>query len=169
MKLGPLGFTRGSVEHLRDGQAARVTLADGAEVGSAGRLAESLATSYKFRQPVYVAELDLTALLDSERRPTQYVPLPRYPSVVRDVTLLVSRDVNFADVVRFVDAEQIANYAGVMLVGTYEGKNIPEDKRSVTLRMEYRSDERTLRDDEVEARHRELIDSLLNKFSAKLH
>jgi phenylalanyl-tRNA synthetase beta subunit len=35
--------------------------------------------------------------------------------------------------------------------------------------MEYRSDERTLRDDEVEERHRELIDSLLNKFSAKLH
>jgi phenylalanyl-tRNA synthetase beta chain len=89
--------------------------------------------------------------------------------VVRDVTLLVSRDVNFADVVRFVDAEQIANYAGVMLVGTYEGENIPEDKRSITLRMEYRSDERTLRDDEVEERHRELIDSLLNKFSAKLH
>ena len=54
-------------------------------------------------------------------------------------------------------------------MGTYEGKNIPEDQRSVTLRMEYRSDERTLRDDEVEERHRELIDSLLNKFSAKLH
>ena len=169
MKLGPLSFTRGSVKHLRDGQAASITLADGTAVGSAGRLAELLATSYKFRQPVYVAELDLTTLLDSERRPAQYVPLPRYPSVVRDVTLLVSRDVSFADVVRFVDSEQIANYAGVKLVGTYEGKNIPEDKRSVTLRMEYRSDERTLRDDEVEEQHRELIDSLLNKFSAKLH
>ena len=169
MKLGALSFTRGSVKHLRDGQAARIKLADGTAVGSAGRLAESLATSYKFRQPVFVAELDLTALLDSERRPAQYVPLPRYPSVVRDVTLLVGRDVSFADVVRFVDSEQIVNYAGVMLVGTYEGKNIPEDKRSVTLRMEYRSDERTLRDDEVEERHRELIDSLLSKFSAKLH
>src|SRR6185503_18168198 len=100
MKLAPLSFTRGSIEHLRDGQAAHVTLADGAAVGSVGRLAESLATSYKFRQPVYVAELDLTALLDSERRPAQYVPLPRYPSVVRDVTLLVGRDVSFADVVR---------------------------------------------------------------------
>jgi phenylalanyl-tRNA synthetase beta chain len=169
MKLGPLSFTRSSVKHLRDGQAANITLVDGTAVGSAGRLAESLAASYKFRQPVYVAELDLTALLESERGPAQYAPLPRYPSVVRDVTLLVSRDVNFADVVRFVESEQIANSAGVMLVGTYEGKNIPEDKRSITLRMEYRSDERTLRDEEVEERHRELIDSLLNKFSAKLH
>lgn len=169
MKLGSLGFTGGSVKHLREGQAANITLADGTAVGSAGRLAEALAKSYKFRQPVYVAELDLTALLDSEGRSTQYLPLPRYPSVVRDVTLLVSRDINFADVVRFVDSKQIANYAGVKLVGTYEGKNIPEDKRSITLRMAYRSDERTLRDDEVEEQHRELIDSLLDKFRAKLH
>ncbi len=51
--------------------------------------------------------------------------------------------------------EQIADYAGALLVGIYEGQNIPEDKRSVTLRVEYRSDERTLRDEEVEERHRE--------------
>jgi phenylalanyl-tRNA synthetase beta chain len=89
--------------------------------------------------------------------------------VTRDITLLVSREVNFADLVRFVDSAQVANYAGVTLVGVYEGKNIPEDKRSITLRMEYRSAEGTLRDDEVEERHRELIDSLLVKFSAKLH
>ena len=169
MKLAPPGFSKAEFRHLREGQAARITLADGTAVGSAGRLAESIATSYKFRQPVYVAELDLTALLASEPQSTQYLPLPRYPSVVRDVTLLVGREVTFADLVQFVESEKTANYAGVVLVGTYEGKNIPEDKRSITLRMEYRSDERTLRDEEVEERHRELIDSLLNKFSAKLH
>ena len=89
MKLGPLTFSKANLKHLREGQAARVTSADGTAVGSIGRLAESIATSYKFRQPVYVAELDLTAVLDSEPRPTQYLPLPRYPGVVRDVTLLV--------------------------------------------------------------------------------
>jgi phenylalanyl-tRNA synthetase beta chain len=169
MKLGRLGFSKASCKHLRAGQAALITLADGTAVGSAGRLAESIATSYKFRQPVYVAELDLTALLDSERQAAQYAPLPRFPSVVRDVTLLVDREISFADVVQFIDAERVANYAGVMLVGTYEGKNIPEDKRSITLRTEYRSDERTLRDQEVEEQHRQLIDSLLIKFGAKLH
>jgi phenylalanyl-tRNA synthetase beta chain len=132
-------------------------------------LAESLATSYKFRQAVFVAELDLTALLDSEGRSTQYTPLPRYPSVVRDVTLLVSREVNFAEMVRAIESEEIANYTGVKLVGVYEGENIPEDKRAITLRMEYRSNEGTLRDEEVEELHRGLIDSLISKFSAKLH
>jgi phenylalanyl-tRNA synthetase beta chain len=169
MNLGPLGFHKANIKHLREGQAAAITLTDETPIGSIGRLAESIATSYKFRQPVYVAELDLTVLLEAERRSTQYAPLPRYPSVVRDVTLLVSRDVNFSDLVRAVESEQIADYAGVSLVGVYEGENIPTDQRSVTLRLEYRSDDRTLRDEEIEERHRGLIDSLMNKFNAKLH
>jgi phenylalanyl-tRNA synthetase beta chain len=168
-RFGPLGFKKANVKHLRVGQAASITLRDGTVIGNLGRLAESIAMSYKFRQPVYVAELDLSALLDSEQRPTQYVPLPRYPSVVRDVTLLVSRDVSFAELVEAIYAEHIVDYAGALLVGVYEGPNIPEDKRAVTLRVEYRSDERTLRDEEVEARHRGLIDSLLKTFRAELH
>jgi phenylalanyl-tRNA synthetase beta chain len=132
-------------------------------------LSESITTSYKFRQPIFVAELDLTALLDSEPRPTQYKPLPRYPSVVRDVTLIVDRELSFVELVQAVDSETIPDYSKTKLVGTYEGQGIPEGKRSVTLRIEYRSDERTLRDEEVEERHRGLIDSLLKKFNAELH
>jgi phenylalanyl-tRNA synthetase beta chain len=168
-KLGPLSFSKARVKHLREGQAANITLADGTAIGSIGRLVESIATSYKFRQPVYVAELDLSVLLDSQQRPTQYAPLPRYPAVVRDVTLLVSRDVTFAELVQAIDAERVTHYSGTTLVGIFEGQNIPADKRSVTLRIEYRSDERTLRDEEVEERHRGLIDSLVKKFSAELH
>ena len=169
MRLGPLSFQKANLKHLRDGQAATITLPDGTAIGSIGRLAESIAGSYKFRQAVYVAELDLTALIASEGRSTTYAPLPRYPAVFRDVTLLVGRNVSFADLVQAVESQTIADYTGVRLVGVYQGANIPEDQRSITLRMEYRSDDRTLRDDEVEARHRGLVDSLLDKFSAKLH
>jgi phenylalanyl-tRNA synthetase beta chain len=169
MKLPPLLFSKANDKHLRQGQAAKIMLADGTAIGNIGRLAESIAAPYKFRQPVFIAELDLTALLDSERRSVQYSSLPRYPSVMRDVTLLLARDIDFAALVRAIELEQVANYAGLMLVGTYQGKNIPADKRSVTLRMEYRSNERTLRDEEVEERHRGLIDLLVSKFHAELH
>jgi phenylalanyl-tRNA synthetase beta chain len=169
MKLEPLRFENGNVKHLREGQSAKIMLADGNAIGSIGRLSEAIAASYKFRQPVYLAELDLTALLDSEKRTIQYRPLPRYPSVVRDLTLILSRDVSFSELVQAIDSEHIVDYSLTKLVGTYEGESIPEGKRSVTLRIEYRSDERTLRDDEVEERHRKLIDSLVEKFSAELH
>jgi phenylalanyl-tRNA synthetase beta chain len=169
MRLSPLVFLDAEVRHLRQGQSARITLANGTAIGSLGRLAELIGTSYKFRQPVYVAELDLTALLDSESRTMQYKPLPRYPSVVRDVTLLVDRGTSLAQLLEAVAEQRIDDYSAVQLVGTYEGKNIPEDKRSITLRVEYRSSDRTLRDEEVEERHRALIDSLVKKFNAQLH
>jgi phenylalanyl-tRNA synthetase beta chain len=169
MNLGPLGFAAEEFKHLRDGQSAVAKLGDGTAIGSIGRLSEGVGGAYKFRQPVYVAELDLTALLESQPRTIQYKPLPRYPSVVRDLTLLVDRDVTFSQLREAIESREIEDYTGVKLVGTYEGKSIPEGRRSVTLRIEFRSDERTLRDEEVEQRNRELIDSLLKEFNAELH
>jgi phenylalanyl-tRNA synthetase beta chain len=166
---GPLRFAKGSAKHLREGQAASIMLPDGRIIGSLGRLAESVAELFKFRQPVYVAELDLTSLLALHEKPVQYKPLPRYPSVLRDVTLLVDRKVTLQELLLAIEAEKVADCRGTQLVGTYEGANIPEGKRTVTLRIEYRSDERTLRDEEVEERQRHLIDSLLEKFGAQLH
>lgn len=169
MRMGPLNFEPAGVKHLREGQSATIRLQDGSRIGSIGRLSESIAESYKFRQPIYVAELDFTDLLESDERCTQYQPLPRYPAVVRDVTLLVNRDTNFSDMVQAINAEAVEDLRGAKLVGTYEGKNISEGKRSVTLRVEYRSNERTLRDEEVEERHRKIVDQLVKKFDAKLH
>jgi phenylalanyl-tRNA synthetase beta chain len=169
MKLGRLRFERASVKHLQPGQAARVQLRDGTSIGSLGRLAESIAATYKFRQPVFVAELNFTAMLKAEERAVAYRPLPRFPAVFRDVTLLLKRQIPIAELLEGIHNQQINELSAVSLVGIYEGPNIPKDKRSVTLRLEYRSDERTLRDEEVEERHRKLVDLLLEKFSATLH
>lgn len=169
VNLGPLTLKDVEVKHLRAGQSARISLGDGTQIGTIGRLAVEIGASYKFRQPVYLAELDLTALFGSPARAIRYRPLPRYPSVVRDVTLLVVRDATFAALVDYANCLKVADYAGAKLVGTYEGKNIPEGKRSVTLRIEYRSPEGTLRDDVVEERHRELVDSLVKNFDAEIH
>lgn len=169
MNVAPVGAENAEVKHLRVGQAARIVTTERTVIGSIGKLSEPVAGSYKFRQPVFVAELDLSALLEAPQKPVQYRRLPRYPSVVRDVTLLVGRDVAFSELLEAADSEAVPDYNGAKLVGTYEGKNIPENKRSVTLRIEYRSLEGTLRDESVEERHRELVDSLVNKFEAVVH
>ncbi|MEP6635723.1 MAG: hypothetical protein ABJB97_03290, partial [Acidobacteriota bacterium] len=169
MNLASLRFAKSQARHLRQGQAADIVLHDGTAVGSLGRLADSVADSYKFRQPVYVGELDLTKLLAAAVQVVQYKPLPRFPSVVRDVTILLDRHVPLEELLRAVAAEKVEDCRDASLVGTYEGSNIPEGKRTVTLRIEYRSDERTLRDEEVEERQRRLIDTLLQKYSAQLH
>jgi phenylalanyl-tRNA synthetase beta chain len=167
MNFEPLQYSNTQVKHLRSGQAASLSLVDGTRIGSAGRVADSVAARYKFRQPVFVVELDLSPLMTGPERLVHYTPLPRYPSVQRDISLLVDRSVQFNDLLLAIRAEEIRECRQAMLVGTYEGANIPPDKRSITLRLEYRSDDRTLTDEEVEERHAKLTSSLLEKFSAE--
>jgi phenylalanyl-tRNA synthetase beta chain len=167
MNLSPLVFTNTSAKHLRAGQAASIKRADGVQIGTIGRLAETVASSYKFRQPVYVIELDLGSLMSGPERVVQYSPLPRYPSVMRDLSLLLNRSVTVDEILGAVRDQNVADCRNVMLVGTFAGANIPPTKRSVTLRLEYRSDERTLRDEEVEERHSQLTSSLLQTFAAE--
>ncbi|HEX3559876.1 MAG TPA: phenylalanine--tRNA ligase subunit beta [Pyrinomonadaceae bacterium] len=167
MRLGELQFAPAAVRHLREGQSARI-LFGGAEVGSLGRLSEELAAAYKFRQPVFVAEVNLSALLAAGERPIRYAPLPRFPSVVRDVSLVAPRRAAFGEMRRAILSLDIAECRGVSLVDVYEGANVPEGKRSLTLRVEYRADERTLRDEEVEAMHARVVAALEGEFGAQL-
>lgn len=167
MNLPQLTFEAAEVRHLRPGQSARVRL-NGSPVGSIGRLAETLVESSKFRQPLFVAEVDLTALLEVEELPVLYSPLPRYPSIQRDVSLLVDRNVTFAELLHAVLSRKPLHFVGATLVGTYEGEGIPEHKRSITLRFDYRADARTLRDEEVEAVHWPLVKALQEQFKAEV-
>jgi phenylalanyl-tRNA synthetase beta chain len=167
MNLSPLSFKSSSTRHLRVGQSALISSADGKAIGTIGRLAENVAASYKFRQPVLVLELDLGALLSGPVKTIQYSPLPRYPSVTRDISLLVNRNVALDEIFAAVNKQQVAACRSVKLVGTFEGGSIQSSKRSVTLRLEYRSDERTLRDEEVEEYHSRLTSALLETFAAE--
>jgi phenylalanyl-tRNA synthetase beta chain len=165
MNLPPADFEMDAIRHLRPGQSAFISIG-GTRVGSIGRLAEPLAAVNKFRQPVFLAEIDLSSLLEIEELPVRYVPLPRFPSIVRDVSLLVDRKLTVAELLRAARDEQVEHFIDAHFVGAYEGQGIPDSQRSVTLRFEYRADDRTLRDEEVETIHSRLVENLKAKFKA---
>jgi phenylalanyl-tRNA synthetase beta chain len=167
MRLPLLEYETGMIKHLRAGQSAIVKIG-GAQVGSIGRLAEATASEYKFRQPVFVAEVDLTVLLQVEESPVLYSALPRFPSITRDVSLLVDRRVKVAELLRAAHEQRAENCVGAEFVGVYEGEGIPEDKRSVTLRFEYRAADRTLRDEEVDEMHWPMLATLKERFGAEM-
>lgn len=149
-------FAAADILHLRSGQSAAV-LINGKNVGSVGRLSEELTADYKFKQPVYVAELDLQSILAEETSPILYRSLPRYPSVVRDVSFLVKRTTSFEEIRNSILAQGRELCRSIQFVDVYEGKGIGADERSLTIRLEYRSDERTLIDSEVDGVHEQLI------------
>jgi len=73
-----------------------------------------------------------------------------------------------AELLRAAHDQTVEHFVGVQFVGAYEGEGIPDDKRSVTLRFEYRADDRTLRDEEVDDAHLPLVQTLREKFAAEV-
>lgn len=148
---------RANVKHLRVGQSASI-LADGRRIGFVGRLSDEIASLYKFKQPVYVAELNLSLALIISPEQIIYRPLVKFPGIVRDVTFIVDRGIEFQSIRQSIESQSYEICRSVMFVDVYEGKGLEEDQRSITVRFEYRNDERTLTEDEVEGLHKKLID-----------
>ena len=159
-------FNAAEVKHLRPGQSAAVSIGNTA-IGTLGRLSEDVAGTYKFRQPVYVAEIDLATALSQRSAPAAYLPLSKFPAISRDVSFVAKRNVTF-DAIRDSIFDRNADLCReVSFVDVYEGKGLESDERSVTIRLEYRSDERTLVEDEVEALHEQLVRSAEEKLGIK--
>jgi len=159
-------FSAAEIKHLRPGQSAIVSVS-GNPVGTVGRLNEEISAHYKFRQPVYVAEIDLQAVLANPPDPVRYAALSKYPSVVRDVSFAVKRSITFDSIRQAITEEGIELCRNVTFVDVYEGKGLGVNERSITIRLEYRSDERTLIDDEVEQVHSGLIRMLEENLKIK--
>jgi phenylalanyl-tRNA synthetase beta chain len=159
-------FRPASVKHLRNGQAATVSL-HGSEIGFIGRLSDAVAASYKFRQPVFVGEIDIQTALQMAARTVTYKPLSRFPSITRDVSLLADRSVAYDDIKDAIEAQGRDICRSVTFVDVFEGKGLGSNERSITLRLEYRSDERTLVESEVDDVHAKLIAELEEKTGVK--
>ncbi|MGI8469632.1 MAG: hypothetical protein ACR2N3_14395, partial [Pyrinomonadaceae bacterium] len=161
-----LEFSAKDAKHLRKGQSAEILL-DGKSIGTIGRLNDEISNNYKFRQPVFVGEIDLQSLLEAKQQSVLYHSLSIFPAVERDVSLLVKRSTSFAEIKKTIEGENYELLRGIEFVDVYEGKGVADDERSLTIRLEYRSDERTLIEAEVEEIHRKILETLESKLNAK--
>lgn len=166
MNLPNAEFKAAKIKHLRAGQSAEV-LFNGEKIGSIGRLNDKIVQNYKFKQPVFVAEIDLQKILSAPKATIVYHPLSKFPAVARDVSLLIKRDVSFEDLRRAVIEQNVSICRNVEFVDVYEGQGIADDERSVTIRLEYRDDEKTLRDEEVDGVHSEILRKLEAELNAR--
>jgi phenylalanyl-tRNA synthetase beta chain len=161
-----VSFAAKDVKHLRKGQSAEVRV-NGKAVGTLGRLSDELAAGYKFRQPVYLAEIDLQAILEMPVEQVVYRPLPKYPGITRDVSFLVKRSMSFAEVRSAIGDMKVELCQKIEFVDIYEGKGLADDERSLTVRFEYRSPERTLMDEEVDSVHSGILKDLETRLGIK--
>jgi phenylalanyl-tRNA synthetase beta chain len=166
INLPALDFQAKDIKHLQKGQAAEISF-NGKVVGTIGRINHEITANYKFKQPVFVAEIDLQTILAEKENAVFYQPLSKYPSIIRDVSLLVTRTTSFGEILQTIEKQSFELCKNISFVDVYEGKGMADDERSITIRLEYRSDERTLFEAEVEEIHGKILAEIEKQLGAK--
>ncbi|MEK6288542.1 MAG: phenylalanine--tRNA ligase subunit beta [Acidobacteriota bacterium] len=163
------GFTidRARVEYLHPGQSA-VLARDGEEIARFGRLHPRVASLYKFRQPVFIGELEFEKLLALPADRVRYSALARYPAVSRDVSALAPDTVMWGDIEKAVRDLGILEIVSVRVFDMYKSKEMPEGFHSLAFRVTYRGKGRTLKDEEVAGMHEQVRALLGDRFGAQL-
>ncbi len=113
-------------------------------------------------------ELELQALLDGARLVPQLRPLPRFPAVQRDLSLILTEKIRYADLQNAIDSLSLANLESVDHVTTYRGKPLEKGSKSVTIKLTFRSSAGTLTGEEVDGAVKRVVESTGRNFGATL-
>lgn len=136
-------FASAQAPWLHPGRAAQISL-DGATVGALGELHPQTAAAYDLPPGVYLADLDLEALLRHANFRPQFAPLPRFPSVRRDLAVVVPISVPASQVREVIAAEAGELLESAELFDVYTGPPVPPGHRNLAYALLFRSPDRTL-------------------------
>jgi phenylalanyl-tRNA synthetase beta chain len=136
---------------LVPGRGAAV-VAEGIRIGAMGLLAPAIVEQHELsgNDAVYVAEIDLDSVPPVEDD-LQVEPLPKHPSMTRDISILIADTVTAGTVRRTIQEQAPTTLVRVSEFDRYQGKGIPDRHVSLSLRLTFRAPDRTLTDGEVQA------------------
>jgi len=155
------------IPYLHPGRTALVKV-QGIGVGSIGQLNPLVMENYEIENPVYLLEFDLDKLADFYVSDTIYKEIGKYPTVERDLAILIKEDINVKEV-EFV----IKKFGGSLLkdfhlFDVYRGKQVPDGYKSLAFSLIYQSMEKTLTDVEVNEVHENIQKNLSSDIGAQL-
>jgi phenylalanyl-tRNA synthetase beta chain len=138
------------------------------QAGVFGEIHPDVTEKYGIEVPCYAAELNLDILYSNCNMDVKYSPLPKYPSVSRDIALLVDDAILVQEIDDIIWKQGGSMVEKVKLFDVYKGKQIPEGKKSIAYSITYRSNTKTLTDVEVTKVHDKVLRSLEYKLGAQL-
>jgi phenylalanyl-tRNA synthetase beta chain len=128
------------------------------QLGEFGQLLPPIAKKYDLRDAVFLAELNLDLLLARRNPSKSFKSLPAFPSIRRDVAMLVPEATTHDAILQVVKQTKPANLESVELFDVFRGKNVPDGQKSLAYAFTYRNAERTLTDAEATAAHEKLVE-----------
>ncbi|OHW63149.1 phenylalanine--tRNA ligase beta subunit [Andreesenia angusta] len=137
-------------------------------LGTMGEVHPEVLENYEMKERAYIAELDFDRLFYLSDRSKKYKPLPKYPSISRDIALLADEDLAVGDIERVINENGGALVEEVKLFDVYTGDQIESGKKSIAYSIVYRSEEKTLTDEEILPVHEKILSELESKLNISL-
>ncbi len=162
-----ISFDSIQISFLHPFKAASVFLGS-EEIGYLGVLHPDVNRDYDFKQEVVLAEIDLAKLLNNVKLFKEFKPLPKFPATLRDIAVLVPDNITTAQVENCVREAGGSLVESILLFDLYKGKSIPSGYRSLAFSIVYRSQDHTLRDEQVSEVHQVIEQELYNRLGVML-
>jgi phenylalanyl-tRNA synthetase beta chain len=141
---------------------------DGKAIGVIGMVAPEVLDHYGLARPIAAVAVRFDAMLAAAQQAKVYQPLPRFPAVRRDLSLIVDEDVAWKRLAEAIAAVPQPTRVAVDYVTTYRGKPVPAGRKSVTVTLTYRAADQTLRNEQVDQQVTEVVEALRKGLAAEL-
>jgi phenylalanyl-tRNA synthetase beta chain len=165
-KLGvSAGFKESDDSGMYSGRQAAVVI-DGDEFGVVGELNPKVAEAFDISRAVYLFEINLSNLLPFVVGHKPYQPIARFPSVVRDIALVVDESVRHQQVLDVITGFPLVEK--ITLFDVYTGKQVPAGKKSLAYHISFQSKEHTLTDKEVDKVQQKILKKLSGELGVSL-
>ncbi|MBU4313043.1 MAG: phenylalanine--tRNA ligase subunit beta [Candidatus Omnitrophica bacterium] len=137
-------------------------------IGVLGEVKKEIAKKFDIKQKVYVAEIYIENLLGIADLKKRFSPIPRYPSVKRDISILIGDSVASSSIFDLIKETGKDLVKSIDVFDLYKGQQVGEGKKSLAYTVEYRSDQKTLKDEDVTGIHKNIQDALVKKLNAQI-
>ena len=147
----------------------RVDTRSGKKLATLGVLSKAILKKADIKQPVCYAEIEWDAVVKlALKKKVKFAPLPKTQAVNRDLALLVDAGVTMEAIEKVVRESEKRLLKNIRLFDVYEGKNLPEGKKSYAIAIELQDEEKTMNDRQIDAIMSKIIENLKNKLGAQL-
>ncbi len=170
LKIDNIRFTalpENDCDYTRPGYSAQILAAE-TEIGVVGEIHPQVREAFDLRQPAYIFELDLDKIISLIPPTRNSRPIPKFPAIYRDITVIIDRSVETQTVLGAVEKNREDLVESLHLFDVFEGEPIAAGKKSVSFRVTYRSADKTLEDEDVNDLHKSITNKLINAFDATL-
>jgi len=165
--IGMVKFKKTELNYMHPGKTAAIISGDDI-IGFLGQFHPFFAKERGIDKNTFLAEINAEFLIKNIKIRGCYSSLAKFPSIDRDLAIVVDANINYQTISDALESIVPQLLEDFYIVSIYEGAQIPAGKKSLSLRMRYRSKETTLTDQEVDATHNSLAKNLIKKLGCEL-